>query len=112
VPHLCELYADIYLTTEEKARKNFSRAERKRLSVAFYSHCLYCVLPHASPRNLYTVNKVAMGQVFLLVLLFFVLGNNKPKVCTERYLISTLYFLIVIFVKMIYLMQQSRKAWR
>ena len=29
VPHLCELYSSIYLTTEEKARKNLSQGSRR-----------------------------------------------------------------------------------
>ena len=33
MPHLCEFFPDIYLTTEEKARKNFSQGKtRKNLS--------------------------------------------------------------------------------
>jgi len=52
VPRLRAVYPGICLTTEEKARKNLSQAERTRLSVAFYAHCLYCVLLQASPRIL------------------------------------------------------------
>jgi hypothetical protein len=56
-----------------------------------------------------TVNKVAMGQVFLLLLRFFLLGNNKPTVHTHLFLSLMLYFLTDVVVKVIYLKQQSCK---